>query len=82
VIHNWSGGHAHDAVWATTDSPERVRAYFRRFAAQNQGYHLTDTPERFLLDGSGAMGIITVSPARPDARLQAGEQTLISSSRP
>ena len=56
-----------------------------QYAAQNPGFKLTDTPERFLLDGGGAMGIITVTPAPtapPDPSLQAGEQTLISSSRP
>lgn len=82
-VHGWRGGHAHSILWASVDPPEQVRAYYRRYAAQNPGYEVTEALGELVLDGGGAMGAITIAPATTGAaRLHSGEQTVISSSRP
>jgi hypothetical protein len=85
AIHVWNGGHAHSAEFASVDPPETVRAYYRRYAAQNPGYKVSERDAILELDGGGAMGMLSVSAAPespPDPRLHKDERTLISSSRP
>lgn len=82
VTHNAGGRHWHSEGWATTDAPEKVRAYYRRYAAQNPGFKLRETADSLSLDGGGAMGLITVRAASSSDTLQPGERTVISSSRP
>jgi len=85
-VHFWTNGHAHSVELATVDPPEKVRDYYRRYAAQQgSGIKVTENADQLELDGSAAMGLMTIRRAPtnpPDARLKPGEQTVISSSRP
>jgi hypothetical protein len=84
-VHRWHGGHAHSVEMVTVDPYATVVDYYRRYAAQNPGYKVRETPDALTLDGGAGMGLLTVQRARtepPDQRLKPGEQTLISSSRP
>lgn len=82
VTHNAGGRHWHSEGWASKDAPAKVRAYYRRYAAQNPGFKLQETADSLSLDGGGAMGLITVRAASSSDKLEPGERTVISSSRP
>ncbi len=86
ALHRWQGRHAHSASFATVDSLDKVKAYYRRYARQHPGYEVSESPGGSLeLDGGASLGVMSVraAPAAPaDDRLQSGERTIISSSRP
>jgi hypothetical protein len=86
ALHRWQGRHAHSASFATVDSLDKVKAYYRRYARQHPGYKVSESFGGSLeLDGGASRGVMSVraAPAAPaDDRLQSGERTIISSSRP
>ncbi len=84
-LYSWTNGHAHSGGFATTDSPEQVKACYRRYAAQSRGYKLVERGDSLMLDGSAAMGIIRVEAATTKSAgkpLRPAEKTVISFSRP